>query len=401
MLAARIDRRLGHADAVITDQDETGIPVPADRDRQGPLAAPFKTVDDSIGNELVQDQRQRRRSIGRQRQYFPGKFRLYMAVLADQAVSQEAQQFLGHVGNINVLFIVVGQRLVDQRNAENPVQAFFEDVPRFFTGRAPHLHAQQTGDGLQVVLDAVVDFLDDRRLDHEFFFLAVQFCPLGQDGNDPADFAALQDRNDPAGNDGFTERHVVGQPRRLGQGFLGPGQVEAGIVDIGPRNGAALAAHVQDAVGHVVGIDDDAVAVDQDDAILDGQGPVHGMEIHGHLQGQKGRFRQDFPIVFDGSDKGNDGNRPAAVIDEGIGHDRRHAAVFDFPFALQGLPGLEDLIVEGFFIPGKDSARIGRLGLPSFLQERRPVGGQDQGPRVFSRHVDEEFPVRQVAGELQ
>ena len=92
---------------------------------------------------------------------------------------------------------------MDQGNTEDPVQALVEDIPRFITRRAPQLHAQEAGNGLQVILDAVVDFLDDRRLDHQFFFLAMQFCPFRQDGNDPAHFAALQNGDDPAGDDGI------------------------------------------------------------------------------------------------------------------------------------------------------------------------------------------------------
>ena len=201
MFAPRIDGCVGHADAVITDDDDPVRPVAADGDGQEAFPSAFKAVDDGIGDEFVQDQSQGCRRIRRRGQGVAGKLRLHVAILADQAVRQEAQQFLGDVRNVDVLFIVMGQRLVDQGNAEDPVQALVEDIPRFVARRAPHLHAQEAGNGLQVILDAVVDFLDDRRLDHEFFFLAMQFRPLSQDGNDPAHFAALQNRDDPAGND--------------------------------------------------------------------------------------------------------------------------------------------------------------------------------------------------------
>ena len=92
---------------------------------------------------------------------------------------------------------------------------------------------------------------------------------------------------------------------------------------------------------------------------------------------------------------------PAAVIDEGISHDGRHAAVFDFFLTAHGCSRLKDLIIKRFFITGKGSARISRFRLPPLLQERRPVRGQDQRPRFPPGHIDEEFPVRQVAGELQ
>ena len=49
----------------------------------------------------------------------------------------------------------------------------------------------------------------------------------------------------------------------------------------------------------------------------------------------------------------------------------------------------------------KNRPRFGRLILPPLLQKRRPMSGQDQRPLTPAGHVDEELPVRQVAGKLQ
>lgn len=49
----------------------------------------------------------------------------------------------------------------------------------------------------------------------------------------------------------------------------------------------------------------------------------------------------------------------------------------------------------------KDRPRFGQFILPPLLQQRRPMSGQDQRPLTPSGHVDEELPVRQVAGKLQ
>ena len=108
------------------------------------------------------------------------------------------------------------------------------------------------------------------------------------------------------------------------------------------------------------------------------------MKIHGYLEGQERRFRQQLAVILYDADKGDNGNGDAAVIDKRISHNRRRAAVFDFLFPMHGLPILKDLVIERFFIMGKDGPRFGQFILPPLLQERRPVGSQYQRPLTLA-----------------
>ena len=268
MFSRRFLLGLVHADAVVTDSNDARFAFTANRNGNHAVRPAFKAVDDGIGNEFIEDQGQGRDDIGRQEQFIAGKLRLHAAFLTDQAVGQEVKQLLSDVGQIDIFVVVIGQGLMDQGNAQNPIQALLQDVPCFVAGRPPHLHPQQAGNGLQIVFDPVVDFLDDRRLDHQFRFFAMEFGPFRQDGNDAPHLAALQNGNDPPRYDGVTDGDIVSQAVGLGQNLFAAGHIKAGVVNIGAGNDPMLAAHVEDTVGHVVGINDDAVAVDQDDAVL-------------------------------------------------------------------------------------------------------------------------------------
>jgi len=60
---------------------------------------------------------------------------------------------------------------------------------RFGLACSALLHAQGGGDGLQVVLDAVMDLLDHGRLDVELLLLSALFCRV-VDHDEHAPYAA-------------------------------------------------------------------------------------------------------------------------------------------------------------------------------------------------------------------
>ncbi len=64
--------------------------------------------------------------------------------------------------HIDILTALLRKIFVDYRNGQNAVDALLQCFFDFLGFRAPCLNAQQACDGLQIILDAVMDFLDDR-----------------------------------------------------------------------------------------------------------------------------------------------------------------------------------------------------------------------------------------------
>ena len=65
------------------------------------------------------------------------------------------------LGEVDVLVALLGQHLVHRGDREDPVDRVLERLPRIDVLGVARLQAEQGRDGLQVVLDAVVDLLGE------------------------------------------------------------------------------------------------------------------------------------------------------------------------------------------------------------------------------------------------
>ena len=77
------------------------------------------------------------------------------------ALDEHRPQPVEQVGEVDVLVALLGQHLVDGRDREDPVDRVLERLARVDVLGVACLQAQQRGDGLQVVLDAMVDLLGE------------------------------------------------------------------------------------------------------------------------------------------------------------------------------------------------------------------------------------------------
>ena len=98
-----------------------------------------------------------RRPVARERDRLDAR----LDVLAGaEALDDHPPQPLDELAEVDVVLAALGQHLVDSRDREDPVDRVLERPPRVDVGRAG-LQAEHRGDGLEVVLHAVVDLLGE------------------------------------------------------------------------------------------------------------------------------------------------------------------------------------------------------------------------------------------------
>ena len=109
--------------------------------------------------QLAEDERERRRTVAGERDLLE----LGLDVLARaDALHEHRAQPLDQLAELDVVLAPLGQHLVHGGDREDPVDRVVERLPRVdHHVRAARLQAEQRGDRLQVVLDAVVDLLGE------------------------------------------------------------------------------------------------------------------------------------------------------------------------------------------------------------------------------------------------
>ena len=132
--------------------------------------------------------------------------------LADQAAAHQIDHGTRRGGEVHALVGGAGEQLVDDGHGHHALGGFGQRAPYLFVLAAARLDAQQRGDGLQVVLDAVMDLADGRLFDAQ---LELAVARLGE----------VLDEHQRAGlqRDGAVAQHAVGH---LGVDTRRPGRAE-------------------------------------------------------------------------------------------------------------------------------------------------------------------------------
>ena len=128
-------------------------------------------------HELGQGEGQRR---GLARRDVPGAAaHLHGDVLVhgEHAAAHQVHDAARGLGEVHALVVRVGQQVVDGGHGGGALGGLGEGAAHLVVVAAPRLHAQERGDGLQVVLHAVVDLADGRLFDAQ---LALAAAGLGE-----------------------------------------------------------------------------------------------------------------------------------------------------------------------------------------------------------------------------
>ena len=128
-------------------------------------------------------------------------------------LGDELEHAVEHLVEVDVLRESLRERVVHDGDRRHAAHRLRERFARLFGVRAARLDAQQRRDGLQVVLDPVVDLADRRVLGDELLLLVAQFGHVAAQ-HDRADALAAVAERDRAQRDGDAARLDVGAPRR-------------------------------------------------------------------------------------------------------------------------------------------------------------------------------------------
>ena len=86
-----------------------------------------------------------------------------------------------------------------------------------------------------IIFDAMVNFLDDRRFYHQFFFFSIQLRPFRQNSNYAMDPAPAQQWNDPPRKYDVADRYIFNKSFPRSQCLLSACQVILAVVNIKSR----------------------------------------------------------------------------------------------------------------------------------------------------------------------
>ena len=143
--------------AVVRDRERDARRSPRQLDPD--IAA---AVLERVLEELAEDERERRCAVAGERH----RLEVRLDVLPDdEALHEHRPQPLDQLGEVDVVLAVLGQHLVDGGDREDPVDRVGQRPARVDLRRA-RLQPQQRGDGLEVVLDPVVDLLGEHAAHH-------------------------------------------------------------------------------------------------------------------------------------------------------------------------------------------------------------------------------------------
>ena len=141
------------------------MPVAVVGDREHDLAVPLRERDrdvvaavlERVLEELGEDERERGRALAGERD----GLELRGHVLpGDEPLHEHRAQPVDELAEVDVVLAMLGEHLVDGRDREDPVHRVVQRLPRVDVV-GPRLQAEERGDRLQVVLDAVVDLLGE------------------------------------------------------------------------------------------------------------------------------------------------------------------------------------------------------------------------------------------------
>ena len=238
---------------------------------------------DGVGDQFVEDGRQRLGLVGGDGPEVAGRDDLD-AVVSGGDRPRHAHDRACNLVEVDGLVDVLGQGGVDGRDGLDAALGLGESHLDGILAGATRLQAQERGDGLQVVLDAVVDFADRRVLRHEFLLVAMHLGHVAQQ-DDCAQSLAPVDQGQGAQGNGGGARGDFDAPG-------GPAHDDDGhrFIDEGPipdHVGDFLGEHlaldvVSDAeasqAGHGVGggLLDAPVRVEQERAVEDARNAVGG-----------------------------------------------------------------------------------------------------------------------------
>ena len=111
-----------------------------------------------VAEQLREDERERGRAVAGEQHLL--ERRPHLPAGAD-ALHEHPPQPVEQVGEVDVVLALLGQHLVHRRDREDAVHRVLERLARVDVVGVARLQAQQRRDGLQVVLDAVVDLLGE------------------------------------------------------------------------------------------------------------------------------------------------------------------------------------------------------------------------------------------------
>ena len=219
-----------------------------------------------IEHELVEHERHRARALRRQDEARAPELRPYRELPVCHVARGQVENMRHNLLDIDVLAALLREVLMDNGDGEDAVDTLLQRC--LYLGRLgpPRLDAQQARDGLQVVLDAVMDLLDDSRLDADFLILGARLRDIRDDDDAHAEIAALADDDLAPDEDEPACRDLL-LPRTLRLHRLARDMLRHLAVKEMAAAQAADAEHAVDALCRRIRKDDAAVRIRDDDAI--------------------------------------------------------------------------------------------------------------------------------------
>ena len=288
---------------------------------------------------------------------------------------------------------------MDDRNREDAVDALLQRRLDLCRLGPPCLDAQQARDGLQVVLDAMVDLLDDGRLDTDFLVLSARLCDIRNDDDAHAEIAALAD-DDLAPYEDEPARRDLLLPRPIRLHRLARDMLRHLAVKEMAAAQAADAEHAVDAHGRGIRKDDAAVRIRYDDAIARRDwAELLRIEDVARMVEHRDRRIEEMRVALDGELvevylEVQHADDLVAIVDAEREH-VDHRAVIPLALATRRLACLEGLLDERLLDGAHAAANCAVLARQ--VDRMRALLCHDQeGLRVLRPHVDLELPVREV-----
>ena len=113
-----------------------------------------------------------------------------------------------------------------------------------------------------------MNFLDNGRFNHQFFFFLIQFCPFRNNHYDTVYTAPSQNRDNPPGKHVVPVLYIFNRTLAGFQDLFDPGKMKLAAVNIFSRQASEPSPQLHDALRHIISISDRTIAIDKNDAIL-------------------------------------------------------------------------------------------------------------------------------------
>src|SRR6266567_8010813 len=89
----------------------------------------------------------------------------------EHAVAYLGQDAIGDLMDVDYAFFLMTEELVDNGDGDDAADTLAQLIRHLGVIRSSSLQTQERGDGLQIVLHAVMDLLDHRRLDLQLLLI--------------------------------------------------------------------------------------------------------------------------------------------------------------------------------------------------------------------------------------